>query len=136
MLLPAAVVQIKWFNKKTSKMEIQQKIIDTNSIFENGYMDGKVLFMYCFGKLPSANYINNIDGQKAFAAIQSKFGYLIKSIHAYRYYERNKRKYAFDETFIIMNNGCIVAENKMILYRLVQIWFMHLKKSNEESRLK
>jgi ATPase family associated with various cellular activities (AAA) len=85
-----------------------QKTINANSIFDNGFLCGKSLYLYCFGKIPSAHYINGIDGEKAFEAIKATFGHLIKSTHGYRYYDKQKRKYVFDETFLIMQNGCIM----------------------------
>ena len=85
-----------------------QKMINANSIFDNGFLSGKSLYLYCFGNIPSANYINNIDGEKAFAAIKEKFGYLIQSEHGYRYYNSKKKRYVFDETFMIMQNGCVI----------------------------
>lgn len=85
-----------------------QKMINANSIFDNGFLSGKSLYLYCFGQIPSANYINNIDGEKAFVAIREKFGHLIKSEHGYRYYDIKKKRYGFDETFMIMQNGCVM----------------------------
>jgi ATPase family associated with various cellular activities (AAA) len=85
-----------------------QKMINANSIFDNGFLSGKSLYLYCFGQIPSANYINNIDGEKAFAAIKEKFGHLIQSEHGYRYYNSKKKHYVFDETFMIMQNGCVI----------------------------
>ena len=85
-----------------------QKMINANSIFDNGFLSGKSLYLYCFGQIPSANYINNIDGEKAFAVIKEKFSHLIKSVHGYRYYDTKKKRYAFDETFLIMQNGCVM----------------------------
>ena len=87
---------------------MEQKIINANSIFDNGFLCGKSLYLYLFGTIPSAHYINAIDGEKAFEAIKAKFGHLVKSIHSYRWYERSKKKYVFDETFMIMQNGCIL----------------------------
>jgi ATPase family associated with various cellular activities (AAA) len=85
-----------------------QKMINANSIFDNGFLCGKSLYLYCFGQIPSANYINNIDGEKAFAAIKEKFSHLIQSVHGYRYYDTKKKRYLFDETFMIMQNGCVM----------------------------
>lgn len=85
-----------------------QKTINANSIFDSGFLCGKSLYLYCFGKIPSANYINGIDGEKAFEAIKATFGHLIKSTHGYRYYDKQIKKYVFDETFLIMQNGCIM----------------------------
>ncbi len=86
----------------------EQKVINANSIFDNGYLCGKSLYLYCFGQIPSAHYINNIDGEKAFEAIKKAFAHLIKSVHGYRYYEPKKRRYVFDETFMILQNGCLI----------------------------
>lgn len=87
---------------------INQKIINANSVFDHGFLSGKSLYLYCFGQIPSANYINDIDGEKAFEAIKSTFGHLIKSVHGYRFYDSKKRRYVFDETFMVMQNGCVM----------------------------
>jgi ATPase family associated with various cellular activities (AAA) len=89
-------------------MDSQQKIINAESIFDNGFMCGKALYMYCFGKIPCSNYISGIDGEKAFAAIQSAFGHLIQSVHGYRNYNNRKKQYGFGETFVILTNGCLL----------------------------
>ena len=41
---------------------INQKMINANSVFDHGFLSGKSLYLYCFGQIPSANYVNNIDG--------------------------------------------------------------------------
>ena len=89
-------------------MDNQQKIINANSIFDNGFLCGKSLYMYCFEQIPNAHFIDSIDGEKAFEEIRSVFAHLIKSVHGYRYYHRKKKGYVFDQTFMIMQNGCIV----------------------------
>ena len=89
-------------------MDSQQKIINAESIFDNGFMCGKSLYMYCFGKIPSSNFINGIDGEKAFAAIQSAYGHLIRSVHRYRDYNKSKKQYNFGATFLILTNGCLL----------------------------
>jgi hypothetical protein len=86
----------------------QQRIFNANSIFDSGFLDGKTLYLYCFNAIPSANYIGSIDGEKAFEMIKEKFKHLIKSIHTYRSYDGKLKKYEFDETFIILNNNCIL----------------------------
>ena len=87
---------------------INQKIINANSVFDHGFLSGKSLYLYCFRQIPSASYINDIDGEKAFEAIKSTFGHLIKSVHGYRFYDNKKRRYVFDETFMVMQNGCVM----------------------------
>ena len=94
---------------KTKKMEHnQQNRFDVNSIFETGFLYGKSLYLYCFNAIPSANYINSIDGEKAFNAIKEKFGSLFRSVHQYRYLDQQTKKYDFNETFVILNNNCIL----------------------------
>jgi ATPase family associated with various cellular activities (AAA) len=89
-------------------MDSQQKIINAESIFDNGFLCGKSLYMYCFGKIPSSNYIWGIDGEKSFSAIQEVFGHLVQSVHSNRNYNQSKKQYIFDETFLILHNGCII----------------------------
>lgn len=104
-------------------MENQQKIINANGIFANNFLCGKSLYLYCFGKIPNANYINNIDGEKAFDAIRSSFAHLIKSVHGYKYYDQKKKQYVFDETFIILHNGCILE---------IDTYYCEIYHSNEQ----
>ena len=88
--------------------DINQKMINANSVFDHGFLSGKSLYLYCFGQIPSANYVNNIDGEKAYEAIKTTFGHLIKSVHGYRYFDSQKKRYVFDETFMVMQNGCLI----------------------------
>jgi hypothetical protein len=93
--------------KKTT-MEKQQKMINANGIFDTGFLCGKSIYLFCFEQIPSAHFINGIDGEKAFEAIKSAFANLVKSEHAYRYYDKSKKKYVFDQTYLILHNGCIL----------------------------
>src|SRR6187399_2901724 len=86
----------------------QQNVFNANSIFDSGFLDGKALYLYCFNTIPSANYIGNIDGEKAFNAIREKFATQIRSVHGYRFFDRQSKKYDFNETYMIMNNNCIL----------------------------
>jgi hypothetical protein len=85
-----------------------QTVIKANGIFDNGFLCGKSLYLYCFKKIPSANYIGSIDGEKAYKAVKEKFGEMILSVHTYRYFDSRSKKYGFDETFLILNNDCIL----------------------------
>src|SRR6478609_8934617 len=91
-------------NYKLKEMEniTEQKIINANGIFDNGFLCGKSLYLYCFKSIPSANYIGYIDGEKAFHAIKAAFSHMIKSVHTYRNYDSNRKKYNLNDTFIIM----------------------------------
>lgn len=89
-------------------MDNQQKIINANSIFDSGFISGKSLYLYSFGKIPSASYVYGIDGEKAFEAIKIQYKDLIVSVHSYQVFDNYKEDYAFDETHIVMKNGCIL----------------------------
>jgi hypothetical protein len=86
----------------------EQRVINANGIFDNGFLCGKSLYLYRFNKIPSANYIDSIDGEKAFNVVKEKFGHLILSTHSYRYYDSKAKKYDFNDTFLIMQNGCVL----------------------------
>ena len=85
-----------------------QKVINTNNVFDNRFLDTKILYLHCFNMLPSLNYINQVDGEKAFAVFKEKYEGQINHIHRYRWYKRKGKKYQFDKTVIILKNNCLV----------------------------
>ncbi|HEX7845761.1 MAG TPA: AAA family ATPase [Chitinophagaceae bacterium] len=85
-----------------------QKIINANNVFDDIYLDAKMLYLYCFNHLPSLNYISPVDGEKAFAAFRDKYSDKIDHIHRYRWFKRETKKYQFDRTVLILKNNCIV----------------------------
>lgn len=89
-------------------METQQKIINSNSIFDRSFLDCKALYMYCFNNIPSLSFVNHIDGEKAFNAIREKYDAMIQSVHSYRYHERKKPKTEFSNTLVVLNNSCVL----------------------------
>jgi hypothetical protein len=90
----------------------QRNTFSTTAIFENGFLYGKALYLHKFNAIPSINYMSRIDGEKAFKMLKEKFGHLIQSVHSYRWYDQQKKDYEFDETFVIMNNRCILEFDK------------------------
>ncbi|MFT3978876.1 MAG: AAA family ATPase [Ferruginibacter sp.] len=89
-------------------MNNEQKIINANGIFDSGFLCGKSLYLYCFGKIPNANYVWGIDGEKSFKAIKGAYSDLVQSVHGYRSYDNGKKAYRFNETYMILKNGCIL----------------------------
>lgn len=85
-----------------------QKVINANNVFDDNFLDTKIVYLYCFNVLPSVNYVNNIDGEKAFAVFKEKYQPLISHVHQYRWYKREKKKYQFDKTVIILKNNCLL----------------------------
>ncbi len=85
-----------------------QKVINANSVFDNRFLDGKSLYMYYFNGLPSLNFINQLNGEKALGLFKEKFNDLVECIHQYQWYKRKRKRYQFDKTFIILKNKCLV----------------------------
>ncbi|MFT3703501.1 MAG: AAA family ATPase [Agriterribacter sp.] len=85
-----------------------QKIINANNVFDRRFLDTKTLYLYCFNNLPSVNFMNNVDGEKAFKAFCEKYASLISNKHTYRWYKTKKKAYQFDKTVLILSNNCLL----------------------------
>lgn len=85
-----------------------QKILNANNVFDDYFLDTKILFLNCFNVLPSVNFMNRVDGEKAFESFKEKYSHLVKYVHKYRWYKRERKNYQFDKTVVITNNNCIV----------------------------
>jgi len=89
-------------------MDIQQKILNTNKVFSQTYLDSRILYMYCFNEIPCISFVNQIDGEKAFNAVKEKYASKIQSIHNYRSFQRKKAKIDFDDTLVVLKNQCVL----------------------------
>jgi len=87
---------------------LAQKVINTNHVFDDRFLNTKVLYLYYFNLLPSLSYVYQIDAEKTFAALKEKFSGQIIHIHQYRRYKRTQKAYEFDTTVIILDGNCIV----------------------------
>ena len=85
--------------------------IDAKSLFDDGFINGKALFTHLYNVIPCINYIGGINGAKAFEAFIEQFKLLIEKVYTYRSFDKSIKKYDFDETFIVLKNGCIVEAN-------------------------
>lgn len=85
-----------------------QKTIDANAVFGKRFLESRSLYLQQFNRLPSLHFISALDGEKAYAAFKEVFAELIVSEHQYRWYDKAKKKYRFDETLFILNNNCLV----------------------------
>jgi hypothetical protein len=85
-----------------------QKVISANNVFSDNYLDTKILYLYCFNNLPSINFMNRVDGEKAFTAFKERYQEMIQHIHQYRWYKRKGNKYQFDKTVVILKNNCLL----------------------------
>jgi hypothetical protein len=85
-----------------------QKVINANNVFDDRFLETKILYLYCFNALPSLNFVKNVDGEKAFAVFKERYSHLIRHVHQYRWFKRKAKKFQFDKTVIIMDNNCLV----------------------------
>lgn len=85
-----------------------QKIINANDLFSDSFIDAKTLYLYCFNTLPSINFINYVDGEKAFNAIKEKYAGSIRDTHTTRWYKRKNRKFQFDKTMLILQQNILI----------------------------
>ena len=88
-----------------------QKTMSANSVFGKRFLNSKSLYLYCFNTLPSIHFVGSINGEKAYSAFKEKFASLVQSEHQIRCFDKKRKKYDFDETIIILNNGCMVEFN-------------------------
>ena len=86
-----------------------QKTMAADSIFGKRFLNSKSLYLYCFNTFPSIHFIGDIKGEKAYKAFKEKFGSMIQSEHQIRCYDKKQKKYEFDHTVFIQNNGCITV---------------------------
>ena len=83
-------------------MDTQQRVIDSNNVFSNYFIDSKALYMYYFNKVPSISVVSQIDGERAFDAVMERYGNLVKEVHSYRCYKKRKEKTEFSDTMVVL----------------------------------
>lgn len=85
-----------------------QRTMDANSVFGRYFLNARSLYLYRFNILPSVQFINGLQGEKAYNAFKEVFAHLIESEYQYRWFKKEKKKFQFDETVFVMKNNCIV----------------------------
>ncbi len=85
-----------------------QKVINVNNLFDENFLATKIVYLHFFNTLPSINYMNRVDGEKAYAVIKERYHELILYTHKYRWYKRKSKKYQFDKTVILLKNNCLL----------------------------
>lgn len=85
-----------------------QKAINANSIFDDRFLDVKILYLYYFNQLPDLSYVGQIDGEKLFNALTEKYAGRIKNIHQFHWYKRKDRQYQFNRTVIVFKENCLI----------------------------
>ncbi len=85
-----------------------QKVVNANYVFDDHFLDVRMLYLYSFDRIPSINFISHIDAEKTFGAIREKFGSNIKNVHQRKWYKKQEKQFQFDNTIVIMDNNCVV----------------------------
>ncbi len=85
-----------------------QKIINANNLFDGNLLDAKMLFLHYFNVLPSIHFISQVEGEKIFDELLKKYKNQIEDVHQYKWYKRKKKRFEFDETFIVLKNNCVI----------------------------
>ncbi len=85
-----------------------QRVLNVNGILDGNFLDTKHLYFYHFNQFASSHYRSGVDGEKACAAFRQKYAELIADTHQYKWFNRQKKKFTFDTTIIILNNQVMV----------------------------
>lgn len=102
-----------------------QELINKDKLFDDHYIDAKVLYLYCFNGLPCMDFINHLDGEKTFRAMTEALGERIVHVHRYRWYQSKEKEYHFDTTFLVLRNNFLIEINRSY------IEFLHDGKQND-----
>jgi ATPase family associated with various cellular activities (AAA) len=88
-----------------------QKVIQANNLFDDPFLNNRMLYLYYFNRVPNIHYIGQIDGEKTFAAIREKFAGSIQNIHQYTWYKKAKKRFEFDTTILVLDKDCMIEFN-------------------------
>src|SRR5690348_2242962 len=85
-----------------------QKVLNVNGILDGNFLDTKHMYFYHFNQFASSLYRSGIDGEKACKAFREKYGGLIVDSHQYKWFDRQKKKFNFDNTIFILSNQVMI----------------------------
>lgn len=85
-----------------------QKMITANHVFNDDFLDVRILYLYSFNLLPSVNFMSDIDAEKAFGAMKETFAGNIRHVHQRRWYKTKKKRFEFDNTIVVLEKNCVV----------------------------
>jgi GTPase SAR1 family protein len=108
------------FEFDTMEKTVVEKVIDSNSIYSQWFLESKSLYMYSFNVIPCITYIDDVEGKKASMAFKEKFSEQVLSAYEYKEQER-KGKQRFIQCIMVLKNECIIEFNKgytKILFKL------------------
>lgn len=85
-----------------------QKVINTNELFGDSFINTKVLYLHEFGRLPSTIYIGQVDGSKAFDPLKELLISRTRQIFQHKWFKRKNKKFQYETAVFLLNNGCII----------------------------
>lgn len=85
-----------------------QKVIQTNELFADSFINTKVLYLHEFGKLPSTLYIGHLDGSNAFAPLKELLAEYTRHIFRHQWYKRKQKKFQYDTSVFLLAPACIL----------------------------
>lgn len=95
-----------------------QKILNANNVFSNYFIDGKAFYLHTFNTLPNINFIGSIDGEKVLKVIKENLSEQIKDLYQRRWYKKNKKRFEFDKTFVVLESNIVLDISDEYLYIL------------------
>ncbi|ANH81564.1 AAA family ATPase [Niabella ginsenosidivorans] len=90
------------------EQESIQKVINTNELFGDAFINAKVLYLHEFGKLPCTLFIGQLDGSKAFTALKELLAGRTRHIFQRQWFKRKNKKFQYDTAIFLLNDGCIL----------------------------
>ena len=85
-----------------------ERIRNINSLFENNFIDSRVLFATRFNTLANISLIKHIDSARAYMMILEKFKNEITTVHQYNTFDYNESKVLFNMTIFVLRNKRII----------------------------
>ena len=85
-----------------------ERIRNINSLFENNFIDSRVLFATGFNTLANISLIKHIDTTRAYMMILEKFKNEITTVHQYNTFDYNESKVLFNMTIFVLRNKRII----------------------------
>jgi hypothetical protein len=79
-----------------------------SELFGSEYLNGKALYLYLTGKIPSISFMNGIDPFDAIAAFRETYDADIKDWHNEAVWNHETGGFTMENTFFVMQNGVII----------------------------
>jgi len=95
-----------------------QKTTNTINVFDNRFLSARSLYMHYFSLLPNVNYIDAVDGEKAFKAFKEKYNSVIQHVHQYHWYKHQDKKYQFEKTMAVLAKNFLIEFDEGYCYIL------------------